>query len=86
MAYVEVNNMYVYLGKILHCNKKNTHLHVLYRHCIQWIPFTCQMFFLLRKKNSQVSFLHVYHHTTMVCLWWIGIKWVAGGQCKYNRI
>ena len=22
MAYVEVNNMYVYLGKILHCNKK----------------------------------------------------------------
>ena len=27
MAYVEVNNMYVYLGKILHCNKKNTHLH-----------------------------------------------------------
>lgn len=38
------------------------------------------MFFLLRKKNSQVSFLHVYHHTTMVCLWWIGIKWVAGGQ------
>ncbi|PFX31993.1 Elongation of very long chain fatty acids protein 4 [Stylophora pistillata] len=40
------------------------------------------MFFLLRKKNTQVSFLHVYHHTTMVCLWWIGIKWVAGGQCK----
>lgn len=38
------------------------------------------MFFLLRKKNNQVSFLHVYHHTTMVCLWWIGIKWVAGGQ------
>lgn len=22
VAYVEVNNMYVYLGKILHCNKK----------------------------------------------------------------
>ena len=22
MAYVEVNNMYVYLGKILHCNTK----------------------------------------------------------------
>lgn len=38
------------------------------------------MFFLLRKKNVQVTFLHVYHHTTMVCLWWIGIKWVAGGQ------
>ena len=83
MAYVEVNYMYVYLGKIQHCNKKYPPVH---GYCIQWIPLTCQMFFLLRKKNSQVSFLHVYHHTTMVCLWWIGIKWVAGGQCKYDRI
>ena len=83
MAYVEVNYMYAYLGKILHCNKKYPPVH---GYCIQWIPLTCQMFFLLRKKNSQVSFLHVYHHTTMVCLWWIGIKWVAGGQCKYDRI
>lgn len=83
MAYVEVNYMYVYLGKILHFNKKYPPVH---GYCIQWIPLTCQMFFLLRKKNSQVSFLHVYHHTTMVCLWWIGIKWVAGGQCKYDRI
>ena len=83
MAYVEVNYMNVYLGKILHCNKKYPPVH---GYCIQWIPLTCQMFFLLRKKNSQVSFLHVYHHTTMVCLWWIGIKWVAGGQCKYDRI
>lgn len=83
MAYAEVNYMYVYLGKILHCNKKYPPVH---GYCIQWIPLTCQMFFLLRKKNSQVSFLHVYHHTTMVCLWWIGIKWVAGGQCKYDRI
>ena len=48
--------------------------------------FFWQMFFLLRKKNNQVSFLHVYHHTTMVCLWWIGIKWVAGGQCKLHLI
>lgn len=38
------------------------------------------VFFLLRKKSNQVSFLHVYHHTSMVCLWWIGVKWVAGGQ------
>ena len=30
----------------------------------------------------QVTFLHVYHHASMAYLWWIGIKWVAGGQCK----
>ena len=45
-------------------------------------PVVFQIFFLLRKKNNQVSFLHVYHHITMVCLWWIGIKWVPSGQCK----
>ena len=38
--------------------------------------------FILRKKNSQVTFLHVYHHATMVMLWWIGTKWFAGGSCK----
>ncbi|XP_071809049.1 very long chain fatty acid elongase 4-like [Asterias amurensis] len=36
--------------------------------------------FILRKKNSQVSFLHVYHHSTMVMLWWVGVRWVAGGN------
>lgn len=37
-------------------------------------------FFILRKKNSQITFLHVYHHVTMFPIWWIGTKWVAGGQ------
>ena len=40
------------------------------------------LFFVLRKKNNQISFLHVYHHATMFPLWWIGVKWVAGGQCE----
>jgi len=41
------------------------------------------LFFVVRKKNNQVSFLHVYHHASMFSLGWIGVKWVAGGQCKY---
>ena len=40
------------------------------------------VFFILRKKNNQITFLHVYHHSTMVPLWWIGVKWYAGGSCK----
>lgn len=44
------------------------------------------IFFLLRKKNNQVSFLHVYHHITMVCLWWIGIKWVPSGQSFFSAM
>lgn len=38
------------------------------------------LFLVLRKKWRQLSFLHIYHHSTMFCLWWIGVKWVPGGS------
>jgi len=41
-----------------------------------------QVFFILRKKNNQVSFLHVYHHATMMLNWWIVAKYIPVGQCK----
>lgn len=44
------------------------------------LEFTDTLFFILRKKNSQLTFLHVYHHVTMFMLWWIGARWVAGGS------
>lgn len=43
-----------------------------------------QVFFVLRKKNNQISFLHVYHHSTMPLLWWTGVTFVPGGECEYN--
>lgn len=44
------------------------------------------MFFILRKKNNQLTFLHVYHHGTMIFNWWAGVKYVAGGQCKRSYL
>ena len=38
------------------------------------------IFLVLRKKWQQLTFLHVYHHSTMFVLWWIGVKWVPGGS------
>ncbi len=38
------------------------------------------LFFILRKKNNQITFLHVYHHCTMIINWWLGVKYIAGGQ------
>uniref|UniRef100_A0A3P9LSP9 Elongation of very long chain fatty acids protein n=1 Tax=Oryzias latipes TaxID=8090 RepID=A0A3P9LSP9_ORYLA len=43
-------------------------------------PLPMRLFFILRKKNNQVTFLHVYHHGTMIFNWWAGVKYVAGGQ------
>lgn len=38
------------------------------------------VFFILRKKNNQMTFLHVYHHSTMIFNWWLGAKYAPGGQ------
>ncbi|XP_074032274.1 very long chain fatty acid elongase 4 [Leptinotarsa decemlineata] len=44
------------------------------------LEFCDTFFFILRKKENQLSFLHVYHHSTMFAFWWIGIKWVPSGS------
>ncbi|KAK7889694.1 hypothetical protein WMY93_025254 [Mugilogobius chulae] len=44
------------------------------------IELSDTIFFILRKKNNQLTFLHVYHHGTMIFNWWAGVKYVAGGQ------
>nr|XP_048692096.1 elongation of very long chain fatty acids protein 7-like isoform X2 [Caretta caretta] len=41
------------------------------------------VFFILRKKPEQVTFLHVYHHGTMLFNWWAGVKYVPGGQAFF---
>ncbi|XP_022816094.1 elongation of very long chain fatty acids protein 7-like isoform X1 [Spodoptera litura] len=33
------------------------------------------VFFILRKKNNQVTFLHVYHHAVMVFVTWTALKY-----------
>lgn len=38
------------------------------------------VFFVLRKKNNQISFLHVYHHAGMVVGTWAGTKYLPGGH------
>lgn len=40
-----------------------------------------QVFFILRKKQSHVTFLHVYHHTNMVLSTWAYLKYVKGKEC-----
>ncbi|XP_047354504.1 elongation of very long chain fatty acids protein 7-like [Vespa velutina] len=36
--------------------------------------------FVLRKKNNQISFLHVYHHITTAFLAWLCIRFYAAGM------
>lgn len=38
------------------------------------------VFFVLRKKQSHISFLHVYHHANMVLFSWVYLKYIKGEQ------
>ncbi|XP_046661011.1 uncharacterized protein LOC124354525 [Homalodisca vitripennis] len=38
------------------------------------------VFFVLRKKQTHISFLHLYHHTHMVLIVWLYMKYVRGEQ------
>lgn len=44
------------------------------------------VFFILRKKQNQVSFLHVFHHCAMPICWWWGVKFVPGGAGTFHGL
>uniref|UniRef100_H2YG80 Elongation of very long chain fatty acids protein n=1 Tax=Ciona savignyi TaxID=51511 RepID=H2YG80_CIOSA len=40
--------------------------------------------FTLRKRDRQITFLHVYHHSTMPIFLWIITRWLPGGQSCFS--
>ncbi|GLH15860.1 Elongation of very long chain fatty acids protein AAEL008004 [Gryllus bimaculatus] len=46
-------------------------------------PKTLRFFFILRKKNSHVSTLHVIHHGIMPMSVWFGVKFTPGGHSTF---
>uniref|UniRef100_A0A1B0G676 Elongation of very long chain fatty acids protein n=1 Tax=Glossina morsitans morsitans TaxID=37546 RepID=A0A1B0G676_GLOMM len=41
------------------------------------VDFMDTIFMILRKKNHQITFLHVYHHAIMVVLSWVSMKYIG---------
>lgn len=46
----------------------------------KYLEFLDTFFFVARKKDNQVTFLHVYHHAIMPVFAWVQIRWLPGGQ------
>ncbi|XP_061384271.1 elongation of very long chain fatty acids protein 7-like isoform X2 [Danaus plexippus] len=42
------------------------------------------VFFLLRKKEKQASFLHIYHHVSTLIIIWSAVKYVGGGITSFS--
>ncbi|XP_023122854.1 elongation of very long chain fatty acids protein 5 isoform X3 [Amphiprion ocellaris] len=48
------------------------------------IEFMDTFFFILRKNNHQITFLHIYHHATMLNIWWFVMNWVPCGHSYFG--
>ncbi|GJQ85711.1 hypothetical protein Trydic_g13401 [Trypoxylus dichotomus] len=48
--------------------------------------FADTVFFVLRKKDSQVSLLHLYHHSLTPVETWILVKFIAGGHGTFSNL
>ena len=67
------------------CNARHSHIalvdfvNILYNSLFS-VCFFSQIFFVLRKKDNQVTFLHLYHHSLTPLETWICVKFIAGGH------
>lgn len=52
----------------------------------KFIELLDTVFFIVRKKFSQVTFLHVFHHGVMPVSWWFGVKFVPGGFGTFHAM
>ncbi|EDX13947.1 elongation of very long chain fatty acids protein 7 [Drosophila simulans] len=48
--------------------------------------FADTMFFVLRKKSSQITWLHVYHHSVTPLETWVLVKFLAGGNATFPNL
>ncbi|CAF0733001.1 unnamed protein product [Didymodactylos carnosus] len=48
------------------------------------IEYMDTVFMIIRKRFTQVTFLHCFHHSTMLIIWWIVMTWIPGGQSWFG--
>lgn len=42
---------------------------------LRFVELVETVFFVLRKKQRQISFLHVYHHISTIIIFWVFLKY-----------
>lgn len=55
-------------------------------YCDKYLEYLDTYFMVLRGRMDQVSFLHVYHHTSISVAWWIGLKVYPGGDSYFGAL
>ncbi|XP_069705040.1 very long chain fatty acid elongase AAEL008004-like [Periplaneta americana] len=84
-----INGIFAHMYNEGHCNERHhPSLEVLYKMTSYgwWymaskiIELADTVFFVLRKKKRQISFLHVFHHTSVSLIVWFIMKYLPGQQ------
>ncbi|GFO04680.1 elongation of very long chain fatty acids protein [Plakobranchus ocellatus] len=52
----------------------------------KFIEVADTVFFILRKKTKQLTFLHVFHHGSMMFNWWLCVRFIAGGVTWFHAM
>lgn len=52
----------------------------------KFTEFMDTFFFILRKKDNQVTILHLYHHTVTPLETWVCVKFIAGGHGTFSNL
>ena len=47
------------------------------------VEFMDTVLMVIRKKQNQVTFLHLYHHASILNIWWWVQSFLPGGQGMY---
>ncbi|XP_062125433.1 elongation of very long chain fatty acids protein 7 [Drosophila sulfurigaster albostrigata] len=87
MCYTIFNPGYSFLCQpVEHENTTPQMMHLIYAsygyYMLKYLDLLDTVFIVLRKKNSQVSFLHVYHHAGMIFGVSIFMTFLAGSHCS----
>lgn len=45
---------------------------------VKYLDLFDTVFFVLRKRTRQISFLHVYHHVAILCGAYVAVAWAPG--------
>ena len=59
--------------------------YLIYLHCLtKYVDFIDTVLIVLRKKSDQLSFLHIYHHSTVGIIWaWVYETWPLNHSAAY---
>jgi len=49
------------------------------------MEFVDTMIMVLKKNNRQISFLHVYHHSSIFTIWWLVTFIAPNGEGKHKK-